>query len=90
MPEMVETHLLLPKELLEEIDRRVGPAKRTETIVELVEEYLRRTQGLDVLGCGAGTITSEEHPEWATREDVASWVHEQRRGWEREIEPRNA
>jgi metal-responsive CopG/Arc/MetJ family transcriptional regulator len=78
MSTMVRTHVLLPKELLDELDRRVGPRKRSETIAELVEEYLRRKRLVEAIERFAGTLNVEDHPEWATEESTAAWVRAQR------------
>ncbi len=79
MSSLVRTHIALPRELLDELDARVGPRKRSEVIAEIVEEYLRRQRLAEAIQQFAGSISAEDHPEWATEEDVANWVHNMRR-----------
>ena len=84
MSSLVRTHIALPRELLDELDARVGPRKRSEAIAEIVEEYLRRQRVAEAIREFAGSISVEDHPEWATDEDVANWVHSLRRNeWSR-------
>ncbi len=84
MSSLVRTHIALPRELLDELDARVGPRKRSEAIAEIVEEYLRRQRVAEAIREFAGSISAEDHPEWATDEDVANWVHSLRRNeWSR-------
>ena len=71
-------HLTVPKSLLIELDQRVGVHSRSETIVELVEEYLRSKERLEFFGRFAGSMPVESYPEWQTRASTAAWVQEQR------------
>jgi metal-responsive CopG/Arc/MetJ family transcriptional regulator len=83
---MVRTHVLLPRELVEELDRQVGPRKRSETIAALVEEFLRRKELVSAIDRFAGSLNVDDHPEWASREDIARWVHDERRRSDRSLE----
>lgn len=46
MPDMVRTHVLLPKKLVEEADQIVGERKRSELVTKLLTEWLRREKQL--------------------------------------------
>ena len=83
MTEMVRTHLVLPAELLERFDRRVGPRKRSEKVAELVEEFLRREQLIDTIERFAGFAKAEDHPEWSSEDAIARWVRDERRNSDR-------
>jgi len=74
----VRTHLILPDELVEEIDRLVGKRKRSRFIVEALREKVRRETLLDALRETAGMLTEDEHPEWATSQRAAAWVRQSR------------
>jgi metal-responsive CopG/Arc/MetJ family transcriptional regulator len=88
MSAMVRTHLLLPKELLDQLDEKVGARRRSETIARLLEEYLRREQLPVEIACFGGSMNPEDYPEWATRESIAEWVRNERRASDRSsLEP---
>jgi hypothetical protein len=73
MGERVRTHFVLPKETLEEFDRRVPVRKRSDTLAEVMDEWLRRERAKELIGL-AGFIKDEDHPEWQSDEDVHRWV----------------
>lgn len=83
MGEMVRTHVLLPRELLERIDERVGPRRRSEFVAETLRKELDRNRLLRLaeeamdeasrLGTGGGP------PEWKTPDGTLAWVRAQRR-----------
>jgi Arc/MetJ-type ribon-helix-helix transcriptional regulator len=74
----VRTHVVLPDELVRGIDTLVGRGKRSQFIEEAVREKLRGEVLLSALEETAAVLLTEEHPEWATRDHVASWVRESR------------
>ena len=84
MNTLVRTHLMLPKELLEETDRVFGTRKRSEIVAELLEENLRkerfRAAMRAVIGqAGKGAVQVPE--EWLTSEGAAAWVRRERADW---------
>jgi metal-responsive CopG/Arc/MetJ family transcriptional regulator len=74
----VRTHVVLPDELVRAIDTLVGRGKRSQFIEEATREKLRGEVLLSALEETAAVLLTEEHPEWATRDHVASWVRESR------------
>ena len=76
--EMIRTHIVFPKELVEAVDRLVGPRKRSAFLVQAVEEKTGREQLGRALATTAGFLAGETHPEWETPEQVSAWVHELR------------
>lgn len=70
-------HIQLPDELTAEIDRRVGPRRRSAFIARTVERALDDERRWDEIMASLGAIGSEGH-EWD--EDTARWVEAQRRG----------
>ncbi len=88
MSDRVRTHFVLPKETLDEFDRRVPARKRSETLAEVMEEWLRRERAKEVVEL-AGFIKDEDHPEWRTDADVHEWVRKLRNEYHVEgVEPR--
>jgi metal-responsive CopG/Arc/MetJ family transcriptional regulator len=76
---MVRTHVLLPKDVVEEIDRRVGPRRRSEFLTELAQKELRRRRLLEAFDRAAGSLVDVEIPGWETSESAEEWVGELRR-----------
>ena len=82
----VRTHVVLPEELVKAIDTLVGRGKRSQFIEESIREKLRSTILRSALEETAGILSAEEHPEWATRGHVASWVRESRQRSDERLE----
>jgi metal-responsive CopG/Arc/MetJ family transcriptional regulator len=74
----VRTNLLLPRELVEEVDRYAGPRGRSRYVAEALAARLRRDRLRDVVRRTAGVLKTEDYPHWATSEDVVAWVRERR------------
>ena len=74
MKSTIRAHLVLPSNLVEELDRRVGKGKRSETVAALIEEWLKREKRVEIFTRLAGFAKAEDHPEWATDEDINEWV----------------
>ena len=76
--EMVRAHVLIPRELMEEVDRLVGPRKRSAFLAEAAAEKVRRERLGRALEETAGFLDPDAYPEWRTPEDVSAWVRRQR------------
>ena len=76
---VVRTHVLLPKELVEAIDRRVGPRRRSEFIAAAVERELDIEERLRLFHEFAGSLKDVDIPGWETPESTTEWVRAQRR-----------
>jgi hypothetical protein len=68
-------HIALRDDLVEELDRRVGPRRRSAFIARAVEEALDDARRWDLIESSLGSISDRGH-EWD--DDPASWVREQR------------
>jgi hypothetical protein len=68
----VRTNLLLPKELLEEVDRFAGERGRSRYVAEALRVQLRRDRLREVVEQTAGAW--KDNPLWKTSEDVVEWV----------------
>lgn len=72
-------HVILPAELLQQIDERVGQRKRSEFIQEAVEDKLKILRRVEAFE--RATVTPVEGiPEWETPESTAAWVRKMREG----------
>lgn len=70
----VRTNLMLPQELVAEVDRIAGPRNRSRYVAEAVATRLRRDRLREVWDRSFGILKAEDHPEWATAEMVVEWV----------------
>lgn len=86
----MRTHVVLPEDIVKAVDALTGKGKRSRFIEDAVREKLRREALLSALEETAGMLSADEHPEWATREKVASWVRESRQQSDRWLEGRQS
>lgn len=66
------THVVIPKELVTQIDTLVGKRGRSRFLVEAASYELRRLRQLKTLKSAAGSWKSQDHPELGA--GAASWV----------------
>jgi metal-responsive CopG/Arc/MetJ family transcriptional regulator len=83
----MRTHVVLPDDLVKEVDALVGKRRRSAFIAEAAQDRLRRERLARVLEETAGAFKAEDHPEWATSKNVAAWVRKQRRQRSRRVAP---
>jgi len=70
----VRTNLMLPPELVAEVDRIAGPRNRSRYVAEAVQARLRRDHLKEVWDCSFGILKAEDYPYWATSDMVVEWV----------------
>lgn len=68
-------HISLEDGLVEELDRRVGPRRRSAFIEDALRRALENEQRWDAIERGIGAISDGGH-EWD--DDPAEWVRQQR------------
>jgi hypothetical protein len=68
----VRTNLLLPKELVDEVDRFAGERGRSRYVADALRVQLRRDRLREVVEETAGAW--DGNPLWKTSEDVVEWV----------------
>ena len=71
-------HVVLPNDLVCEIDQRVGQRRRSEFIQEAIEEKLRRLRRVEAFDRVVGSLKGVDIPGWETPESSAQWVHDLR------------
>ena len=69
-------HIALEDELVAELDRRVGPRRRSAFIAELIKRGLDDERRWDDIEAALGALADTEH-DWDN--DPAAWVRAQRR-----------
>jgi hypothetical protein len=70
--------VILPDDLLREIDARVGPRHRSEFIQEAIKEKLSRLCRVEAFERVVGSLKDVGTPGWETPDAAAQWVHELR------------
>jgi hypothetical protein len=80
--DVVRAHVLLPKELVAEIDRRVGPRRRSEFLARAARRELDVEERLRAFDEFVGSLKDVDVPGWETSESAVEWVREQRRAWD--------
>lgn len=73
----VRTNLLLPEDLVEQLDRIAGPRGRSRYVADAVRERLRRDERMAAIKAAAGLW--RDHPLFPTSEAVVEWVRQLRR-----------
>lgn len=69
-------HILLPEDLITEIDALVGPRGRSAFLVEVAREAVKRRKLLALLEAEEPAWKPTDHPEWTG--DAHGWVAGQR------------
>ncbi len=75
-------HIVLDDELVRELDRRVGPRRRSSFIARALNDALADQRRWEALESAVGSVPDGEH-EWDP--DPAAWVRGQRHGDDRRI-----
>ncbi len=73
---LVRTHVVLPRELLREIDTLAGRRGRSRFISEALEAELKRRRRVRAFESFAGSVTEGDVPEWATARSTGKWLRE--------------
>ena len=81
----MRTHVILPAELVEEVDRVVGARRRSRFVEEAIRSHLKRQNMARALRETAGSLRGQ-YPEWETPEMVSEWVAERRREDDQHLE----
>ncbi len=74
----VRTNLLLPKALIDEVDRYAGPRGRSRYVAEALSDRLRRDRLREVVLATSGALNRADYPHWQTPDHVTAWVRELR------------
>ena len=70
----VRTNLLLPADLVRELDEVAGPRNRSRFVADAVRYKLRREKLRQAWEASFGILSPKDHPHWATSEKVVEWV----------------
>ncbi len=77
----MRTNLVLPRELVERVDRLAGRRGRSRYVAEILERALRREAQGEALRSAAGMLKGRPgYEHWSTPERVVAWVSGVRSG----------
>lgn len=74
----VRTNLLLPADLVRELDEVAGPRNRSRFVADAVAYKLRREKLRRAWESVRGSLKAEDYPYWDTPQKVVEWVRELR------------
>lgn len=70
----LRTQIVLPRQVVEDIDHLVGRSERRRFMAEAVQEKLRREKQPAAFNATAGILKDVDIPEWETPEATSAWV----------------
>ena len=76
----MRAHIVVPEEVLQEVDRVAGRRKRSQFVTDAIREKLARAVLTSALDECAGSLDLQEYPEWSTPDEVSAWVRNVRAG----------
>ena len=78
------THIVIPQQLVAEIDTIVGKRGRSAFLTQAAEKELMRLRQIKALESAAGSWKDEDHPE--LKEGAAKWVKKLRQEYDQRFE----
>jgi hypothetical protein len=82
----MRTHVVVPEDLLAEVDRLIGPRRRSQFFVDAVAEKVARIKLADVAAKAAGALKEVSIPDWNTAEKARNWVRGSRQADEQRMQ----
>lgn len=76
---MARTHVILDDEVIDAIDKLVGPRGRSRFLEEAAREKLSRVELDEALAATVGTVKADDYPEFKDQTAINEWVRTQRR-----------
>jgi hypothetical protein len=80
-----KAHLVIPHEILLEVDRIAGKRRRSLFITEATQEKLEKERFLKILDKTKGAWADKNHPELRTDRDVERYVREKRKSYRKRM-----
>jgi len=78
------THIVIPQQLVAEIDILVGKRSRSAFLTEAAEKELMRLRQIKALEAATGAWKDKDHPE--LKQGAAKWVKKLRREYDQRFE----
>lgn len=70
----MRTHVVIPDDVLAELDERFGARQRSKIITDALRDLLRRERLLGALEDAEGSLKDVAIPGWETSESAYEWV----------------
>jgi metal-responsive CopG/Arc/MetJ family transcriptional regulator len=80
-----KAHLVLPREILEEVDQIAGKRKRSLFIAEATREKLQKERFLKTLEETQGAWNDKKHPDLKTARDTEQFVADKRQSYRKRL-----
>ena len=80
-----KAHLVLPRDILEEVDQVAGKRKRSLFIAEATREKLQRERFLKTLEESQGAWSDKNHPELKTAKDIERFISDKRQSYRKRL-----
>ena len=80
-----KAHLVLPRDILEEVDQIAGKRKRSAFIAEATREKLQRERFLKTLEETRGAWSDKNHPGLKTVRDMEQFVSDKRKSYRKRL-----
>jgi predicted transcriptional regulator len=77
--EMIRTHIVISRDIVDEVDRLVGTRHRSAFVSEAVAEKLARERLRRAARKLGGSLADKDIPGWESTESAAKWVRSLRR-----------
>ena len=80
-----KAHLVIPRDILEQVDQIAGKRKRSLFIAEATREKLQRERFSKILEETQGAWNDKNHPELKTARDMEQFVGEKRQSYRKRL-----
>ena len=77
--ERMRTHVIMPEEVVKQLDKLVGARERSKFIVAAVVDRMNRIRLERAAKKVAGSLANWGIDEWRTEEKTSAWVHNLRK-----------
>jgi len=80
-----KAHLVIPHDLLEEVDQIAGKRKRSLFIAEATREKLQKERFLKTLEETQGAWSDKNHPDLKTARDIEQCIRDKRKSYRKRL-----
>ena len=80
-----KAHLVIPQDILEEVDQVAGKRRRSSFIAEATREKLERERFLKVLDETQGAWSDKNHPDLKTAGDMERFIRDKRQSYRKRL-----
>ena len=80
-----KAHLVIPHDILEEVDQIAGKRKRSLFIAEATREKLQKERFLKTLDETQGAWSDKNHPDLKTARDIEQFIRDKRKSYRKRL-----